>query len=105
MTKNPKPIVVELVPVNQVTVANPRIRNKKIFQQIIDSISKVGLKKPITVSRSKNRRKNGIVRAMEGVQKSLVFRAPAFVFQCPSCHGGLGVFLNFVAGSWCDALS
>ena len=29
----------------------------------------------------------------------------AFVFQCPSCHGGLGVFLNFVAGSWCDALS
>ena len=58
MTKNPKPIVVELIPVNQVTVANPRIRNKKIFQQIIDSISKVGLKKPITVSRCKNRRKN-----------------------------------------------
>ena len=45
------------------------------------------------------------LRAVTGVRKSLVFRAPAFVFQCPSCHGGLGVFLYFVAGSWCDALS
>ena len=54
MTKKPKPIAVEMVPVNQIAVANPRIRNKKAFQQIIDSISKVGLKRPITVSRSKN---------------------------------------------------
>ncbi len=45
------------------------------------------------------------LRAETVVRKSLVFRAPAFVFQCPSCHGGLGVFLYFVAGSWCDALS
>ena len=58
MTKKPEPIAVEMVPVNQITVANPRIRNKKVFQQIIDSISKVGLKKPITVARSKNRSKN-----------------------------------------------
>ena len=58
MTKKPEPIAVEMVPVNQITVANPRIRNKKVFQQIIDSISKVGLKKPITVGRPKNRSKN-----------------------------------------------
>jgi ParB family chromosome partitioning protein len=54
MTKKPKPIAVEMVLVNQIAVTNPRIRNKKVFQQIIDSIAKVGLKRPITVSRSKN---------------------------------------------------
>ena len=55
MTKKSEPIAVEMIPVNQITVSNPRIRNKKVFQQIIDSISKVGLKKPITVSRSKKK--------------------------------------------------
>ena len=58
MTKKSEPIAVEMVPVNQITVSNPRIRNKKVFQQIIDSISKVGLKKPITVSRSENGSEN-----------------------------------------------
>ena len=38
--------------VDQITVINPRIRNRKIFRQIVDSISKVGLKKPITISRN-----------------------------------------------------
>ena len=58
MTKKSDPIAVEMIPVNQITVSNPRIRNKKVFQQIIDSISKVGLKKPITVSRSENGSEN-----------------------------------------------
>lgn len=58
MTKKSEPIAVDMVPVNQITVSNPRIRNKKVFQQIIDSISKVGLKKPITVSRSENGSEN-----------------------------------------------
>jgi len=42
-------ITIRMVPVDKISVANPRVRNKKIFQQIVDSISKVGLKKPITV--------------------------------------------------------
>lgn len=54
MTKNPEPIVVEMIPVDRITVGNPRIRNKKMFRQIVDSISKVGLKKPITVSLLEN---------------------------------------------------
>ncbi len=54
MTEIPEPIAVEMIPVNQITVANPRARNQKIFRQIVDSISKVGLKKPITVVQSKN---------------------------------------------------
>ena len=47
-------ITIEMIPVDQITVINPRIRNRKIFRQIVDSISKVGLKKPITVSRNHN---------------------------------------------------
>lgn len=42
---------VEMIPIDRVTVVNPRIRNKRSFRQIIDNISKVGLKKPITVTR------------------------------------------------------
>lgn len=46
--------VVEMIPINRIVVVNPRVRNQKVFQQIVDSISKVGLKKPITVSRTTN---------------------------------------------------
>ena len=44
------PITIKLIPVSKITVVNPRIRNKKAFRQIVDSIATVGLKKPITVS-------------------------------------------------------
>ena len=57
MTKNQDVPSVEMIPVDQITVLNPRERNKKVFRQIVDSISKVGLKKPITVSAAK--RTNG----------------------------------------------
>ncbi|MDP7425449.1 MAG: plasmid partitioning protein RepB C-terminal domain-containing protein [Rhodospirillales bacterium] len=50
MTKNQEMPNVEMIPVDHITVLNPRDRNKKVFRQIVDSISKVGLKKPITVS-------------------------------------------------------
>lgn len=46
-------ITVTMVPLDQIAVLNPRVRNKKVFREIVDSISKVGLKKPITVSRKK----------------------------------------------------
>jgi len=52
MTDQHESLTVEMVPVDQIAVINPRIRNRKIFRQIVDSISKVGLKKPITVSRN-----------------------------------------------------
>lgn len=42
---------VEMIPIDRVTVVNPRVRNKRSFKEIIDNISKVGLKKPITVTR------------------------------------------------------
>jgi ParB family chromosome partitioning protein len=53
MTRNKDIPAVKMIPLNRISVLNPRERNKKVFRQIVDSISKVGLKKPITVSNVK----------------------------------------------------
>src|SRR6516165_9614271 len=41
---------VQMIPVNQIKVLNPRSRNRIVFQTIISNISNLGLKKPITVA-------------------------------------------------------
>lgn len=41
---------IRLIPIDKIRILNPRLRNQKKFQQIVDSIAKLGLKKPITVS-------------------------------------------------------
>ncbi|MCL4552291.1 MAG: ParB N-terminal domain-containing protein [Candidatus Marsarchaeota archaeon] len=40
---------IELIPIESIHVVNPRERNKKKFQQIVANISRIGLKRPITV--------------------------------------------------------
>lgn len=42
---------VEMIPVDRITVLNPRVRNTRIFREIVENIGVVGLKRPITVSR------------------------------------------------------
>lgn len=42
---------VQMVPIAKISVINPRVRNQARFQEVITNISKVGLKKPIIVSR------------------------------------------------------
>ena len=42
---------VEWIPLDRITVVNPRIRNKKVFKEIVENIAQVGLKRPITVTR------------------------------------------------------
>lgn len=42
---------VEMIPIERVTVVNPRVRNKRSFKEIVDNIAEIGLKKPITVTR------------------------------------------------------
>lgn len=42
---------VEMIPVDRVTVVNPRVRNKRNFREIVENIERLGLKKPITVTR------------------------------------------------------
>jgi ParB family transcriptional regulator, chromosome partitioning protein len=51
MTKPDETMVVEMVPIERISVPNPRVRSKVSFDQLVDSISKVGLKKPITLTR------------------------------------------------------
>ena len=46
------PPEVEMIPIDRIAIPNPRDRDQKIFQEIVDSISKVGLKQPITVTRT-----------------------------------------------------
>jgi len=51
MTKPDESLVVEMVPIARISVPNPRVRSKVSFDQLVESISKVGLKKPITLTR------------------------------------------------------
>ena len=54
MTKSDETLVVEMVPIGAISVPNPRVRSKLSFDQLVNSISKVGLKKPITLTRRNN---------------------------------------------------
>ncbi|MBJ2151577.1 ParB/RepB/Spo0J family partition protein [Paracoccus sp. IB05] len=42
---------VRTIPISAISVKNPRERSEKTFRALVDSIGKVGLKKPITVAR------------------------------------------------------
>ena len=42
---------VEMIPIDRITIVNPRVRNKRTFRDIVDNIAQLGLKKPITVTR------------------------------------------------------
>jgi ParB family transcriptional regulator, chromosome partitioning protein len=54
MKSEPVPTV-EMIPIDRITVVNPRVRNKKIFKSITENISQIGLKRPITVSKRKDK--------------------------------------------------
>ena len=41
---------VQMIPINQINILNPRSRNKLVFQGIVSNISNLGLKKPIKVA-------------------------------------------------------
>src|SRR4051794_8633516 len=43
---------VQMIPVCQINVLNPRDRGRKKFLQITDNIARVGLKRPVTVARA-----------------------------------------------------
>jgi ParB family chromosome partitioning protein len=42
---------VQMIPMHQIRILNPRSRNKIVFQGIVTNISNLGLKRPITVAR------------------------------------------------------
>ena len=41
---------IRTIPIDEIRFLNPRFRNRRNFQEIVQSIAKVGLKRPITVS-------------------------------------------------------
>lgn len=54
MTETPLPAA-ELIPIDRITVVNPRVRNRKAFREIVDNIAELGLKRPITVAARKSK--------------------------------------------------
>ncbi len=51
MEKDRQLVTVQLIPIDRITVINPRIRNRKSFKDIVENVGAIGLKKPITVAR------------------------------------------------------
>jgi len=51
LSASTKPTV-EIIPLDQITVINPRERNERKFQSIVANVRAVGLKRPITVRRA-----------------------------------------------------
>ena len=41
---------IRMISISAIIVLNPRVRNKKIFNELVTSIAHLGLKKPIAVS-------------------------------------------------------
>jgi ParB family chromosome partitioning protein len=77
---------VRLVPIEEIHVLNARTRNKAKFREIVDNIAKVGLKKPITVSRRKNEAAFDLVCGqgrLEAFVACGATRIPALVVDLP----------------------
>lgn len=53
--KTTRDFQIESIPIDQITVVNPRSRGTAKFRKIVASISDLGLKKPITVARRDSR--------------------------------------------------
>jgi len=45
---------VRVIPIDSVTVVNPRVRNQRAFDEIVENIAELGLKRPITVAKRKD---------------------------------------------------
>jgi ParB family transcriptional regulator, chromosome partitioning protein len=51
MKRQQQGYTVAMIPIERITVINPRVRNKQIFKEIVANIAEIGLKTPITVAR------------------------------------------------------
>jgi len=54
MSSSKPPSEIKMIQIDKINILNPRARNKKIFESIVDNIAQVGLKKPITVTPCKS---------------------------------------------------
>jgi ParB family chromosome partitioning protein len=51
MTKARPAQRIEWIPIERISVVNPRLRNKRVFREIVENIAQIGLKRPVTVTR------------------------------------------------------
>lgn len=42
---------IEWIAIDRINIVNPRTRDKRVFKEIVENIAKIGLKRPITVTR------------------------------------------------------
>lgn len=54
MKPNNRNAAIKMIAIDKIYIANPRVRSKKIFLEIAENITKVGLKRPITVTPTKS---------------------------------------------------
>lgn len=54
MSKEHPSSELQMIPIDQIEVLNPRDRNSRVFEEIVGNIKNVGLKKPITVTPRKD---------------------------------------------------
>ena len=43
MTQEAIPVAVQMIPIEHIAVANPRVRNQRIFKGIVENIAEIGL--------------------------------------------------------------
>lgn len=55
MSKGKRNAPIKMIPIDRINILNPRVRNKKIFEDITHNIVQVGLKRPITVTQCHSR--------------------------------------------------
>lgn len=76
---------IEMIAIEDINILNPRARNTRIFKTITENITKVGLKRPITVTKSSSGEKSydlvcgqGRIEAFEAHEQSHI---PAIVIE------------------------
>lgn len=45
---------IQMIPMDQIRVLNPRVRNRQVFAKLVENIAAIGLKRPITVTPTAN---------------------------------------------------
>src|SRR5690606_28505037 len=66
---------IEMIPLDEINVVNDRKRGKEKFKEIVASIKKLGLKKPITVTPANGKHGGGKYDLVCGQGRLLAFRS------------------------------
>lgn len=78
-------LAISSIAVDLIDVVNPRVRSRRVFQEMMDSIAKVGLKRPITVARRGERYDlvcgQGRLQAFQELGQSMI---PAVIIDAES---------------------